>query len=252
MPPHDDAPAPAPASRSLSTAAWLGTLAAALLAGAAAWPVCETFHKYYQPSEEAASQAYDFRQLNKEIAETNAQNGTIVFGAFGALLGLFLGLAGGLTRRSASAAIVAALVGAILGGIVGALPPMGIMPWHWANKDDDPATLSLTRPLMIHAGLWVGLGLTAGLAYGLGRFGGKAKPVFESALGGLVGAAVGTFVYEVAGAMLFPLARTADPIAAEPIPRLLALLCVSGFVGLGILLALRPVAERKPKAATPA
>lgn len=251
MPLPDDAPRPSPAktaSRSISWKISMGTLAAALLAGAAAWPVCEAFHEYFQPSEEAASQAYDFRQLNIEEAQTNSWNGAIVFGTLGGLLGMALGLAGGVTARSTRRAITGGLVGLVLGGLAGALPPFVIMPWHWMNKGDDPATLSLARPLMIHAGLWCGLGLAAGLAYGVGRFGGERLTLVEAALGGLIGAAIGTFVYEMAGAMLFPLGRTADPIAAVPMARLLALLCVSGFIALGILLALRPSRERKPKA----
>lgn len=248
-----DAPSPSSASpshahRALSTPARLGTIAAALLAALATWPVFEAFHEYFQPSEEAAAQAYDFRQLNIEEAQTNSWNGAIVFGTLGGLLGLALGVAGGLTRRSGRAAAAGAAVGLVLGGVAGALPPLGVMPYHWMNRGDDPATLSLARPLMMHAALFCALGLTAGLAYGVGRFGGRFPALAEAALGGLVGAAIGTFVYEMTAAILFPLARTADPIAIDPMARGFAVLCVSGFVALGILLALRPTVGRKPKA----
>jgi hypothetical protein len=207
----------------------------ALLAGLAAWQVGESMLDYFKPSQAAASQAYDFRALGREQSQANARNGLVAFGALGGLLGAALGLAGGLSRRSPARALMAALAGLVLGVAAGGLPALAVMPWHWAHRGDDPASLDLLSPLLIHLGLWSVAGLAAGLAFGIGAHDFKASRLFEAALAGLVGAMLGTFVYELAGGLLMPVARTADPFAATPGARLLARLCVAGFVGLAAL-----------------
>ncbi len=155
------------------------------------------------------------------------------------------GVAGGLSRRSAGGALAGGAAGLALGSAAGALPSFAIMPWQWEHRLDDPGTLDLMTPLLVHCGLWVGLGCAAGLAYGLGRNGARPAPLFAAALGGLVGAAVGAAVYEVVGASLFPLARTSFPISESAATRLLAQLCVAGFTALGAALSLR-LAPRRP------
>ena len=156
----------------------------------------------------------------------------------GGLLGLALGLAGGLAVRSAGRAALGAVVGLILGVVAGALPAFIVMPWHWEHRNDDPATLDLVAPLLIHLGLWSAAGLAAGLAFGIAARGFRPARLIEAAFAGLIGAMVGTFVFEMAGAFLFPFDHTADPFSDTPGTRLLARLCVAGFVGLGAIRAL--------------
>src|SRR5262245_22531869 len=79
---------------------WFLVLGLALVAGVAAWLSGEFTLDYFQPSEEAAGAAYDFRALNREMQPVSAGNGALAFGALGGLLGLALGVAGGLVRRS--------------------------------------------------------------------------------------------------------------------------------------------------------
>ena len=93
-------------------------------------------------------------------------------------------------------------------------------------------------PLLIHLGLWSAVGLAAGLAFGIGSGASKPSRFVQTALGGLVGAMVGTVVFEVVGAGLFPMAHTPDPFSDTPGTRLLARLCVAGFVGLGVIRSL--------------
>jgi hypothetical protein len=164
----------------------------------------------------------------------SARNGALTFGVLGGLLGVGLGVAGGLIRRSIPGALLGGFVGLILGAAAGALPAVEIMPWYWRHRNDDPSALSLLTPLLVHLGLWSAIGLAAGLAFGIGC-GSKPIRLFEAALAGLTGAMLGTFVYEMAGAFLFPMAHTTDPFSATSGTRLLARLCVAGFVGLGAL-----------------
>jgi hypothetical protein len=219
---------------------WFLVLVLALVAGVAAWLAGEFTLDYFKPSEEAASAPYDFRALNREMAEVGAYNGAVAFGTLGGLLGLGLGLAGGLIRRSAGGALLGAIVGLILGTAAGALPSFVLMPWHWRHRNDDPSATLLLTPLLLHLGLWCAIGLGAGLAFAVGSGASKPSRYFEMALAGVVGAMVGTFVYEMVGAFVFPMDRTVEPFAATAGTRLLARLCVAGFVGLGAVRSLPP------------
>jgi hypothetical protein len=217
---------------------WVLILGLAMLAGVGAWVAGESTSVYFQPSPAAAANYRDSRALNLEMPGVNARNGALTFGVLGGLLGLALGLAGGFCRRSPDGALMGAIAGLILGAAVGALPSFLVMPWQWRHRNDDPATLSLLVPLLIHLGLWSGVGLGAGLAFGIGSGGFRPARLIESALAGLVGAMLGTFVFEMVGAILFPLDHTASPFSATSTTRLLARLCVAGFVGLAAIRSL--------------
>jgi hypothetical protein len=256
-PPPPPAPAPAPEAAGRSARrpevirTWLMTLAAALLAGIASWLVGERTYDYFRPSEGAGADLFRFAALNRETSIAQARNGAVTFGALGALLGLGLGLAGGLSRRSPAGALVGGAVGLVLAGAAGALPAFAVMPWQWMHRNDDPATLDLMMPLLIHGGLWCALGAAAGLAFAVGRVGLKPIPLLEGALGGLVGAAFGTVVFELVGGFAFPLAHTAYPFSANPGTRLLARLCVTLFAAAGTLLMFRPRLDPGRKVVAP-
>ena len=217
---------------------WFLLMALGLLAGIVAWQVGERTMEYSKPSRAAASNLRDPTAFNIEMPGVSAVNGALTFGALGALLGLAMGLGGGLSRGSASSAITGAIAGLILGAAGGALPSFVVMPWHWRHQNDDPATLELLTPLMIHSALWCAAGLAAGLAFGIGSSGFKPFRLLEAGLAGLVGAMLGTFVFEMAAAMLFPFDHTANPFSDTSGTRLLARLCVAGFVALGVIRAI--------------
>jgi hypothetical protein len=216
-----------------------------LLAGAAAWLVGERTFEYSRPSK-ATESIRSFEALNAEMPRVNAINGALTFGVFGGLLGLTLGLAGGLCRRSWLGALTGAIAGLVLGSAAGALPSFAVMPWQWRHRHDDPNASDLLVPLMIHIALWSAIGLAAGLAFGIGCRPTRRSRLVETVLAGLVGAIVGTFAFEMVGAMLFPFAHTADPFSATSGTRLLARLCVSGFVAIGAIRSLpREVLEKR-------
>jgi hypothetical protein len=217
----------------------------AILAGTCAWIVGECAFDYFKPSESAASQAYAFAALNKETEQANALNGAVAFGVLGGLLGIAMGVGGGCTARSARGAILGAVVGLVLGAAAGALPSLWIMPWQWKHRNDDPSSTAILMPLLIHFGLWSGVGLAAGLAFAVGAGGFRALRLIEAAVLGLAGAMLGTFIFEMLGATLFPLSRTVEPFSATPETRLLARLCVAGFIGLGAMLVVPSVVGRK-------
>ena len=61
-----------------------------------------------------------------------------------------------------------------------------------------------------------------GLALGLGA----PRKIPAAVLGGLIGVALATIAYELLGSIIYPLAETGGPIAAEWQPRLLATILV--------------------------
>jgi hypothetical protein len=217
---------------------WVLGLGLALLAGAGAWYAGEYTFRRYKPSDEAASQAYNFVALNREMAQAQSYNGALTFGLLGGLLGLGLGLAGGLTRRSAVGAVIGGLAGLILGTAAGALPALVVMPWQWQHRNDDPSSTELLVPFATHLALWGLVGLAAGVSFAIGVGGARPSRLLAGAAAGLVGAILGTFAFEMIGAFAFPLARTADPFSGTSETRLLARLCVAGFVGLGAIRSL--------------
>lgn len=213
-------------------------LVAGLLAGIVGWAIGEYTHDYFNPSEEAASQAYNFTQLNKEQRECDSRNGALTFGAWGALLGAALGVVGGLMSQSTRAGLAGAVIGLVLGGLAGALPPFGILPWMHDRRTDDFARHDLLIPLLAHAGLWSGIGLAAGLAYSIGRARVSLSDLARAAFGGLLGATIGTALFEVLGAVFFPMAETPSPFSARPETRLIARVLVGLFAVLGAYYAL--------------
>jgi hypothetical protein len=210
-------------------------LGMAVLAGTCSWIVGEYVLDHFKPSEAAAAQAYNFAALNKETEHANALNGAVAFGVLGGLLGIAMGVGGGCAARSVQGAMIGAVFGLVLGTAAGALPSLVIMPWQWQHRNDDPSSTAILMPLLIHFGLWSGVGLAAGLAFAVGAGGFKPLRLLEAGLVGLAGAMAGTFIFEMVGAMLFPLSRTLEPFSQSPETRLLARLCVAGFVGLAAI-----------------
>jgi hypothetical protein len=212
----------------------------ALLAGFAAWFVGERTMDISKPSKAAAANYRDPGPLNKEMPMVNSVNGALTFGALGTLLGLAMGVGGGLCRRSVQSAALGAVVGLILGAAAGALPSFLVMPWQWRHRNDDPASIDLMVPMMVHFALWGAVGLAAGIAFAVGSSGPKPVRIFEAALAGLIGAMIGTFIYEVVGATLFPFEHTTSPFSDTIGTRLFARLCLALFVALGVIRAIPP------------
>ena len=63
---------------------------------------------------------------------------------------------------------------------------------------------------------------------------GGARTIIEVAAGGLIGALGAAVAHELIGSLLFPAARTYQPIAETPGARLVALLLVAFFIAAGV------------------
>jgi hypothetical protein len=217
-------------------------LAGGLLAGLAGFGSGEYALRLFAPSLELppgirGDQTLAPLEHGRRVRESQDRTATLSYGALGALLGAALGAAGGTARRSPGAAITASLVGLVLGAAAGAGATFLIIPWYHrlhAMPAPENATQELCLALATHGGIWVAVGAAAGLALGLGLGG---RRVARAVIGGMVGAALATGIYEFGGAVGFPLDRTIQPTAMAPGPRLLAHLAVALCVSAGALLA---------------
>jgi hypothetical protein len=147
----------------------------------------------------------------------------------GAILGAVLGVVGGIVGCSGWRGLSAGVVGAAFGGAVVAGASYGLLPNYFKNID--PQGSDLILPLITHGGIWAAAGTAAGLAFGLG-LGGRGRWA-RCALGGLLGGVAATMIYDVVGALAFPLDKTSQPVAATVVARLFAQLAVAVFVAAG-------------------
>jgi hypothetical protein len=220
---------------------WALALTAGLIAGFASWLIGESFHRRFAPPDARTGHRLTPEQIQSRrtaIDASRALEAAVAFGALGAVTGLALGLAGGCAQGSARAALIAAIIGSISGGAAGAIMPRILLPTYYRMHDPDRDDLLLA--VLIQGGNWSVIGAAAGAAFGIGL--GDRGRALRALLGGLLGATAGVLVYEMVGAVAFPLDRTSDPLAATWGTRLFARLAVTIFASAGTAIgALGPV-----------
>lgn len=231
-----DAVTPAPTR---TARLWAAALAAGALASALAWLAGEAAIRSL-PTETADANVNGEDSAIVTVLSSNrsdVKRATLAYGCQGAILGLALGLAGAAVRRSAKRAGVAAPSGLVVGGAAGAGASFGLFPVFFEHLD--PISGDLLLPLATHVAVWSAVGASGGLAFGIGLGTGRAG-VARSALGGLIGAALGALAYEFLGAFFLPQAKTDQPFAAEAAARLLAQALTGLAAAAGVAAAARP------------
>jgi hypothetical protein len=220
---------------------WALALTAGLIAGGASWLIGESVHGRFAPPDARTGRRLSPEQIQSRrmaIDASQVLEAAVAFGSLGVVLGLALGLAGGCARGSARAALIAAIAGSIIGGAAGAIIPRILLPIYYRVHNPDRDDLILA--ILIHGGAWSVIGAAAGTAFGIG-LGGRGRAL-RALLGGLLGATAGVLVYELVGAVAFPLDGTSDPISATSGTRLFARLAVTIFTSAGAAMgALGPV-----------
>jgi hypothetical protein len=144
------------------------------------------------------------------------------FGLLGLVLGVSLGLIGGLAAGSSRLAITGAVAGGLAAAAAGAGLSFAATPLFYRYLDPEQGLLVL---FLTHAAIFAALGAAAGLALGLGL--GDRSSLARALFGGLLGALVGTFAFETADAVAFPLLRTFEVVPTEWLPRFIMHLCVA-------------------------
>ena len=196
---------------------------AAALAGLLAWAGGEWVEKANEVPIVSEFSVAGSSQFALRAASITTRS-TIAYGLLGGALAGALGLIGGLARRSPRRALAGAGAGLVLGAAAGAAAARVLVPIFLRNEDTQAEDLLL--PLLTHGGAWSLVGAVAGLCLGLG-FEGPGSRALRPVLGGLAGAILATILYEVIGAVAFPLDQTGQPISASAGSRLLARLVVS-------------------------
>ena len=166
-------------------------------------------------------------RLNIGRATRNAE---VVYGLVGAILSLVLGVTAGcfLGRFSIPRVLAAGLAGIVLGASFGAASSYGLTPVYFHRM----GTADITLSLLVHLGIWTSVGAASGIAFGVGS--GSRDVFVKSLVGGIIGAAVGTLLYDIAGAFL-PLAHTERPLSEEAGTRLAANIVLCLCVASGIV-----------------
>lgn len=246
---------PAAATDPGPRAARLGAFAlgAGLLAALASWGIGESVVEHFRPKTRVVQGNGGPMTISspEEIMATQSKNATLAYGLFGAVLGLALGAAGGLARSSLRSGVLAGAIGLVLGALAGAGATIGVVPLYHRFQEDqeEKASRNLTVPLLAHGAIWMSVGAAGGLAFGLGA-GGDGR-VVRALAGGVVGAAIGAAVYELAGALTFPLDKTVEPISLTWASRLLARASAALLTAAGIALAVSATDRmRVPREAT--
>jgi hypothetical protein len=233
------APASVSAPRPLTPArVWLLTLAAGLISGPASWLIGEAIHYRFAPPTlvVTASSSGGFLSgpevFRRDMAKRGAQlfEAGLTFASLGAILGLALGLAGGAVRGPGSSGWIAPSVGAMLGGASGAAASLLILPVYY--RLFDPDTNELIVGLATQMVIASCVGSAGGVAFGIGR--GERGFAIRALVGGLLGAVAGVLVYQMAGAIAFPLDGTSTPIPVTTSARLFARLAVTILASAGV------------------
>ncbi|WP_435011886.1 hypothetical protein P12x_005982 (plasmid) [Tundrisphaera lichenicola] len=216
-----------PAGTASAHRLWVAALLGGLLASPLTWVTGEASVDQFRAKEvrDPLSETVDMAGINRVIVK----NAALTHGVQGAILGLILGLAGGLTVRPVRMARLAGLSGLLLGGALGAAGSFGLFTAFQVLTDAN--SQDIIPSLVAHSGVAALIGAAAGLAFGMGS-GGRDLAV-RAAIGGLIGAALGACLYEIVGAILFPVGKTGDPLAASGSARLLWHGLVDLLAGLG-------------------
>jgi hypothetical protein len=226
-------------------------LAAGVTAGLLSWLAGEASYDFIRPAKEPVEMMgmTQIQPTSRTMSVADTRNAALAFGALGGLLGLALGAAGGLSSRSLRATGWGGLVGLVVGGAAGAGMAMLVGPlvFKLSSRPDLPAWLNpegMILPMLIHGAAWCSIGAAGGLALAVG-LGLGPRGLGRAMLGGLLGAALGTVLFEAVGARFFPLAQTTNLIATSSWARLLARVLVTTFAALGA--AREAVAGLRPR-----
>jgi hypothetical protein len=222
-------------------------LIAAILAGVGSLLVGEGIVSRYRSGLVPAIKAHPGPDDIRQLREARLYSATLTFGAMGGLLGLAMGMAGGLARRSVLASAWAGIVGLLLG--TAAVASLSMLLVSNFYKRYDPQGGDLVLPLLTHGAAWSVVGAIGGLAFGLG-LGGKGR--WKATLvGGLVGAAAATVIYEFVGALAFASSKADLPLSESMVTRGMAQLLIAILAAVGAGVAAHQVLQTESPSSLP-
>ncbi|WP_422927081.1 hypothetical protein [Singulisphaera sp. PoT] len=227
-----------------SAGLFVGALLAAILSALACWGAGEKGLLKVKPAERTVPMMSG--SVTGATAETrNAakhQEAALTYGILGALTTATIGLVVGRLFGGRSA-ILSLLGGLVVGGVLGGGAAAILAPVI-LNYQDLTGSMELFLPLFVHGGIFGAIGAAVGL---VASFGTKdRRQILASVLGGALGAIAGGVVYDIIGAIAFPMDETAQPISATTITRLLAFTLTSIGAAVGTVLSFPKAPKTTP------
>ena len=211
---------------------WIVALGSGLFAGSLAAfggeLTYQALHKEPEYPASFASLSSSDRAIARGVVRFNTKvavdtnKATAAYGLLGATLGVVLGLAGGLAGRFHRASLRGAAIGGLLGCVAGAALSMVLVPLFFQASD---AITALPLLFVTQGAIFAGIGAASGAA--LGWEWGERKVIIRCAIGGAVGAMIGTLVALVLNIATFGIMRIFEPVPAQSLPRFVVHLCVA-------------------------
>jgi len=211
---------------------WAITLAGGVVAGLVSWVGGELAHGAFKPRLVQVVLMFGQTVMRPSASTSNAadvKNAALAFAILGGVTGLVMGFAGGLACRSPWRGVIVGLGAQALGALVGALASLALVPLF--HRELVPDLNDLLSPIMIHAGIWTGIGAVGGLAFGVGM--GCGRRLLRPIGGACLGAVLAAVVFHVVSGGLFPDSGYTGPVATSSLVRLMAMLLVTVLVAAG-------------------
>jgi MFS family permease len=221
---------------------WIWCALAGLCAGLLSWAGGEVAWKGIRVAQTPKIVPFPTAEDRARVIRSVVASTAVSFIQQGAILGAMLGLVGWLARRASRLGSLAAMIGAGLGALAAAAAAFSLLPIYFRNVG--PQGESLALPILTHGGIWGAVGAAAGLALAIGL--GERARWAKAALGGLLGGIVAALVYDLVGAVAFPLDKTSQPVSATVATRLLAQTTAAVIVALGASLGASDAVGRAP------
>ena len=214
------------------------TITAAIAAGLLAWLIGETKPMWAVPASRPQMTMGTLGMIptTETIQVAEVATAARLHGVFGAFLGLAMGVAGGLASRSPRRAMRAGLLGMACAAAVGIAAPYAVIPLFNRFRDSFPE--ELVGSILMHGLIWASLGVTAAFALAFGQGGGSGR-LGHILWGGLLGALVGTVIFDMTGAVFSANDHTGEPVSTSSASRLAARLIISVSVAIAASLGAR-------------
>ena len=204
--------------------AMVASLIVAVTAATVAWVAANGLR-----IEEVVNMNKDFGGATLSVPRAT-RNGAIAYASLGAILASGLAVTGLFAARRLTPArlFVGIVIGAALGALLPTLSCQPLFPWYFANLEQT----DLRVALLTHLGIWASVGAAAGASFGVGV--GRRDILVRAAVGGIIGAAVATLLFDIIG-LFFPFAHTERPLAEDATTRLAANFTLAIFAAIGTL-----------------
>ena len=211
---------------------WLIALSAGVVAGLIAWIGGEFAHNAFKPQlfkVEVIAIGTTSQPSRESLIAADIKNATLTFAILGCVTGLAMGLAGGMAGRSPGRGVLVGLAAQAAGSIVGALACLALLPLSFRGLVPD--VNDLMTPILIHGGIWMGIGAVGGWAFAVGIRSGLH--VLNAVGAGCIGGFLASVFYHLLSGGLFPQVNSTEPVADSAVVRLLAMILVTVLVAVG-------------------